>query len=1043
MKARDRRPVDDTALIGESPSDRPTVGGGGTRGPEPPVEPVANELLASHLFEPPTIGKPEGGTTDSVRSGRSGRPSRTPSVGTEMRTDSGSVSPQAEPTEGTAQLGGYNTGRSRPRTSSQGTDEPTIPHVEPMASARSGNPESPRTQVSSPAIRPVGSPTSADQGLSRLPPNRPARLGALPTTRPLPTGARSDRSASRTRPASMARADRYTEIIVDSGTPLASVAVTVGSGTDLLPELDSPELLGLAVADPGDNHLATSELPRSPLAKFTARAESKGRATIGVEAAAESKSKVGVESEVGGSPVGLESEVGVKSAVGLESVTESSSDSPQAAPVPKAEPPAPPARKSRLAGFLSRLRTKPTASESGEDHPLLTPGTPTGDAAPGVGTGVSGLVTLGIGEGDGVASDGISGSVLPLGTIPSGHQGLSGNQESFPVAAPESGDDRHHAPAASVGVQTQPGLGPDGQSGGILGGFARGFGRFRRGNPAKIVLGDGRGVDPGRVSSGGDLEGVGDSDVVPVHPLSPVDPESPLADTDATYIDPESVPTPTESNSVPTPTESNSVPTPTESNSVLALFSSTQDEPVKPASKPNLVSHGDSPPDSRQAEPTVPASKSHRFKLPKLQRTTKSTQESQPSQASPTKPAKPAKPAKLPKPKRTRLSLIDTLSTASLGPRGRPGRAILSAVGIAIGIASLVAMLGIPASVQAEMQQEFEARGANLVFAQPAIDRRTNEATPLPETAPAMVGRIWPVKATLTIRNLSEVYVYRTDKIPAQETRGISAVIAQGDPLGTLSGAMKNGRWFDDASSTLPTVVLGENAAVLLGADVGQRLWIGQSWWAVIGVLDHLPNFVSNLNSSVFLAPGWAEQRWADTPISQIIANAYPGKADAVRSVLAATVNPAKPSGVEVMLPNSYGMMQDYLFDIFARLALALGSIALLVGGIGIANTMVVSVMERRGEIGVRRALGARTGQIALQFVLEAAFIGLFGGVLGVGIGAYAVFCFMAANSIAFAIPVWVLLGGPAISVMVGVLAGLYPSIKAARQSPTVTLRAI
>ena len=393
--------------------------------------------------------------------------------------------------------------------------------------------------------------------------------------------------------------------------------------------------------------------------------------------------------------------------------------------------------------------------------------------------------------------------------------------------------------------------------------------------------------------------------------------------------------------------------------------------------------------------------------------------------------------------KRIRLTVLDTLITATLGPRGRPLRAVLSGLGVAIGIASLVAVLGIPACFQAQAQAEFDAWGANLVIARPATDRYTNVTTPIPESAPAMVSRIWSVKSSFAVRGVPDALAYRNDMIPQGQSQGISVMVGEGDPLGTLTTTMKDGHWFDDASSTMPTVVLGSNAATLLGADLGQRVWIADSWWAVIGILGPLPGFAAQLNSSTFLAPTWAEKMWPDLPIDQILANAFPGRANAVTSVMAATVNPAKPSGVDVSQPTAFGSAQDYIFSMFSNLALGLGGIALLVGGIGIANTMVVSVMERRGEIGVRRALGARTGQIALQFVLEAAFIGLFGGVMGVGIGVYAVFCFAAYNAITFAVPLWVVFAGPGLSVLVGVLAGLYPCLKAARQSPTVTLRAV
>ncbi|MDR0782948.1 MAG: ABC transporter permease [Propionibacteriaceae bacterium] len=397
-----------------------------------------------------------------------------------------------------------------------------------------------------------------------------------------------------------------------------------------------------------------------------------------------------------------------------------------------------------------------------------------------------------------------------------------------------------------------------------------------------------------------------------------------------------------------------------------------------------------------------------------------------------------------PKPKtQIRLTLLDTLATASLGPRGRPMRAVLSAIGISIGIASVVTVLGIPASFQAQLEADFEAWGANLVIVSPGYNRQTGEETPLPTTAPAMIERVWPVKAAWTIRYLPDANVYRTDKVPEAGSGGLSAVITQGDPFGTLTTTMAEGRWFDEVTSALPTVVLGENAARWLNVGVGARVWIAQQWWAVIGVLDSLPGFVAQLNSAAFLAPGWAMEQFDTPPISQILVNAWPGHLGDVESVMKVTANPANPGGVDVQKPTQYNYVAEQIFQVFALLALGLGGIALLVGGIGIANTMVVSVMERRGEIGLRRALGARTGQVAWQFMLEAIFIGLLGGVIGIVFGIYIVFCFTAAVNIHFRVPIWIMAAGPAISALVGVIAGLYPSLKAARQSPTVTLRAV
>jgi putative ABC transport system permease protein len=378
-----------------------------------------------------------------------------------------------------------------------------------------------------------------------------------------------------------------------------------------------------------------------------------------------------------------------------------------------------------------------------------------------------------------------------------------------------------------------------------------------------------------------------------------------------------------------------------------------------------------------------------------------------------------------------------------LGPRTRPTRAALSAVGIAIGIAALVAVIGIPASLTAQVQAEFESWGANVIEVYPGSDRRSGEKIPLPETAPAMVERIWPVRTSLTLRSVPDVGVYRNDKMMAGETGGLTAMVAEGDLLGTLNGHLAEGRWFDEASTRLPTTVIGAKVSERLRVGLGGRVWIGQSWWAVIGVLERLPLYSSQLDNVAFLAPEWANKTFGSVPITQILANAYVGQADAVHAVMAATVNPANPAGVEVSKPSDYAQAQDYFLEIIRSLALGLGAIALLVGAIGIANTMVVSVMERRGEIGLRRALGARTGQIGLQFVLEAAVIGCLGGILGVIFGVYAVFCFTAYTAIAFAVPAWVFLAGPAASIAIGMLAGLYPSLKAARQSPTAALRTV
>jgi putative ABC transport system permease protein len=391
------------------------------------------------------------------------------------------------------------------------------------------------------------------------------------------------------------------------------------------------------------------------------------------------------------------------------------------------------------------------------------------------------------------------------------------------------------------------------------------------------------------------------------------------------------------------------------------------------------------------------------------------------------------------------MSLPDVVSTALLGPRTRLVRTALSALGIAIGIAALVALQGIPASAKAEIAAEMDRQGANLIVVYPGNQDRWNpnsQPTPLPVTAPEMISRIAPVQSVATRRDLPDVRVYRTSMMPEGQSGSIAASLLDGDLLSTLNVEMAQGSWFTSASQSLPTVVLGEGAARRLRAEVGYRLWIDNRWWAVIGVLEPL-SLAEEMNSTAFLAPDYARQFYPDLDISSIYVASAPGKSGSVRNVIAATANPADPSGVDVTRLSEYYEAGRIMDRMFTTLSLGLGALSLLIGGIGIANTMVVAVMERRGEVGLRRAMGARSGQIAMQFVLEAAVIGFVGGVFGVILGVYSTYIYTAANHSAFAVPWWVIAAGPAISVAIGALAGLYPSLKAARLSPTVALRAI
>lgn len=392
-----------------------------------------------------------------------------------------------------------------------------------------------------------------------------------------------------------------------------------------------------------------------------------------------------------------------------------------------------------------------------------------------------------------------------------------------------------------------------------------------------------------------------------------------------------------------------------------------------------------------------------------------------------------------------RLSVVDQVRTALVGPRSRPLRTVLSALGVAVGIAALTAITGIAATNRAQLLAELDGLGANLIVVSPGYGP-DNEIVPLPDTAPGMLERLDDVEQVGVIEKLpDDVQVYRTDVIPPGQTNGLSAYAADPGLLSAIEGSLAAGEWFDDATRGLPVAVLGSQAALRLGiTDVGVRVWIGGAWYAVVGILDSA-GLASQIDSAAFLGDEWAREHVIPSDerdrIDSIYVRAEPDASSAVRDVAARTANPFSPY-VQVSKLSDLAGARDATEESLSGLAVGLAGIALFVGGIGIANTMVVAVLERRGEIGLRRALGARRGQIAGQFVGEAIAIAGVGGIGGAAAGALVVVGAALAQGHTPVIPLEVTLGGPVVALIVGVIAGLYPALSASRLSPTIALRA-
>ena len=393
-------------------------------------------------------------------------------------------------------------------------------------------------------------------------------------------------------------------------------------------------------------------------------------------------------------------------------------------------------------------------------------------------------------------------------------------------------------------------------------------------------------------------------------------------------------------------------------------------------------------------------------------------------------------------PPRSRMRSLDAWPLAVLGLASRPARAILSAVGVSLGIATMVAVLGISGSSRAQLVAEIDALGTNLLAVTPGQSFSGQNVT-LPASAPVMVSRIGPVVAASAIGDVN-ASVYRNDRISSANTNAITVYAAQPNLLVTLQGHLADGSFLNPATARYPAVVLGADAAGALGvnrADGSVLVWLGRHWFSVAGILDPLP-LAPELDRSALIGYPVAERLLHSQGYpAEIYVRTNPTSVTAVEGVLAATADPAAPQDVAVASPIDALTARADATAAFQGLFLGLGAVALLVGGIGIANVMVISVLERRGEIGLRRALGARRAHIASQFVAEAALLAVSGGAIGAVLGGFTTTVYAAVRHWSAVVPVTVLLGAVAIALAIGVLAGLYPAMRAARLAPAEALR--